>query len=205
MELVRWRWRAVTGVLLLAALLFWAMVTFLGGPSTPSPATLASAANNSQQLPSFPLEFPDVSQPLQESVQELGTEPVPGSVVEDNPVVAAGTKKAPTKVAAPAKPTTAPAGSATSGDVTVRDPDAESSSDSSEDPVEDVDTGFENPSTFGPDEPEEEEIPEPEDEPDPEPAPLVNKIRGDSRSGDGANGSSQAATDEGASDSGNGD
>lgn len=187
MELVRWRWRAVVGVLLLAALLFWAMITFLGPPERPRPSTFASAATSSSRLPRFPLEFPDISRPLQEAVQDLGSEPVAGQVVEGNPLVSSRARPEAGKAAKGTAPPKDPPAGAVLGSGTEPDLSSGGSTDSSDDPVKDADTGFENPSTFGPDEPE----------PDPEPSVLDRiRDRGGAGSGsNGANGSSQSSTD----------
>lgn len=198
MELVRWRWRAVVGVLLLATLLFWAMITFLGAPDTPKPSTLASAATGSSRLPSFPLEFPDISRPLQEAVQDLGSEPVAGQIVEDNPVVSSRARPEAGKAVKATAPAKAPSASSALGSGTEPDASSGSGTESSEDPVKDADTGFENPSTFGPDEPAPEDVPEP----DPETSVLDRiRDRGANTGSNGANGSSRASTDGGGSDS----
>jgi hypothetical protein len=213
MVVLRWRWRPIIGVFILAALIYWALVSLFGSATT-GPKSLAAAVSDSSNLQSVPLQFPDVSQPLQEVAAQAVDTPIapPGSPSVTGVAVqtkTTGAKPAPQSAKSPSTP------AAGNGDPSIGPDDtlgtvALTGADRSSDPVAgNLNDGFENPASFGPDEPQ---AAQPAPEPPPSPAPATSKFDdfatkvNNSGSGDsgtnGANGSSQVAIDAGKSDQG---
>jgi hypothetical protein len=198
---MRWRGLPIAAVLAIAAVMFWGLVTVFGsGGSEEIELPLASAAG-SRDLPRIPLAFPEVSKPMVEALPSPEPSPEP-------PVVASAPKKtATTKAARPVRvPTDGATGNAVtgeSGDATIGPSDSTpAAADNTDDPVGDLNFGFENPSTFGPDEPEEE--PDPPEEPD-EPDDDTGGVSSGNTGNNGDNGSSDSQTDPGSTDGGDND
>lgn len=203
---MRWRALPIVTVLAIATVMFWGLVTvFSSESSDESQLPLVTAAGSSDDLPRIPLAFPEVSKPMIEALPSPEPSPEP-------PAIATAAKKpAPTKTRAVTVPTDGATGNATtgeSGDATIGPNNSTLAAGDDSDPVGDLDDGFENPNTFGPDEPKEEpELPEEPEEPDPEPQEDDEPGgSGGLSSGDsgnnGANGASESQIDQGNSEDG---
>ncbi|MGQ0680578.1 MAG: hypothetical protein ACT4OM_13165 [Actinomycetota bacterium] len=212
MELVRWRWRPVTGVLGLAALMFWALVTIFGGSA--QQASTFSPKSVDDPFP-VPLQFPGLSQPLSEVVQALlpvAPESTAPPIEANTAASARNSSGAPTNRVLPRPAVSPPAALADSApgiDPTIG-PGAVNAGTRSGDPVGNLDGGFEDPSTFGPDEPE-AAVSAPAAVLDPQPAqPAIQSVADRIRSRDpnqtsgnhGTNGASEVKSDNGKSEEG---
>jgi hypothetical protein len=201
---MRWRGLPIATVLAIAAVMFWALVTVFGSQGSEETQLPSVTAADARDLPRIPLTFPEVSKPLIEALPSPEPSPEP-AVAAAAPKKPATTK--PRTVKLPTDGATGNAVTGESGDATVGPSNStRPASDTSDDPVGDLNDDFENPSTFGPGDPDDE--PEPPEEPD---EPNVDDqepsgsggVNSGNTGNNGANGSSEAQSDPGNSDNGN--